>query len=120
MGKYVLVAFEEDDQATAFIRKVKAATDSGKSYGLAGVFHKPDSWCECERVPDTKLREQLARGKRTGMMIHRACKKPRQSAQNPLNLLGGEFVFNGVRVTFSLGEGGEVLRNFPLHLNKVN
>lgn len=118
MAKYVLVAFEDDRQAAGFIEKVNKATESGKSYGLAGVFQKPTSWCECPRVPDTKLRTELARGKRTGLMIHRACKKPRRTAQRPLNLLGGEFVFDGVRVSFDLGENGEILRNFPLTINR--
>jgi hypothetical protein len=77
MARYVLVAFEDNEDADNFIR----GTDSGaESLVVVGVFFKPTLFCECSQLG------RPSRGKRYGMNVH-SCGKPiRGQWQHPRNL----------------------------------
>lgn len=77
MARYVLVAFEDNNDADNFIR----GTDSGaESMEVVGVFFKPTQFCECPQGSST------SRGKKFGANVH-SCGKPIAGQwQHPRNL----------------------------------
>jgi hypothetical protein len=77
VARYVLVAFEDNNDADNFIR----GTDSGaESMRVVGVFFKPTLFCECPQIG------RPSRGKRYGMNVH-SCGKPIAGQwQHPRNL----------------------------------
>lgn len=100
MARYVLVEFEENDDAEKFVEainngKVFYTTPHRKLEGefsvvqpngdttVRALFAKPTQFCQCSNPGDRSVR-----GAKFGWYVHAACGKPKQSSwQHPRNLL---------------------------------
>lgn len=129
MGKYVLIEFDNDEQADRLCAQINTAQANGKALRLAGIFHKPPKKrCECVGVTQTtqmgrdRNNRVVARHKTTGFWYCRKCKRVRKGWQSPRNLLDdpnlpSNFFSKGLDKEASLhmnrdGEG--LVKNYPL------
>lgn len=100
MARYVILRFEDNGQAEAFIKSVQQNDvffshkneDGTGSYGYidkvrpVGLFAGPTLYCECPPHSETDARSQ-----KYGWWVHRKCSKPRRGNwQHPHNLLDPE------------------------------
>src|SRR5689334_9902659 len=98
MAKYVVVAFDIDTEADAFIETMNAATitmedNGGATVEVVGVFKKPTLFCEC-----TNRGDKSVRGAKWGWWLHKDCGKPKRgNIHHPWNLL-----FPGKKLTDQL------------------
>lgn len=86
MARYVVVEFDNDQTADAFISKINHATDAGKNYRVAGIFYRPTRWCECP-VSEGYTKGQVAIGAKYGCWNCTVCRRPRRGTHQPHNLL---------------------------------
>jgi hypothetical protein len=89
MAKYVLLAFDNDDEADSFTSTI---VDAGiaSSLTVAGVYKRPTMLCECPGKDDKSVR-----GTKWGWWLHKGCGKPKRgNVLHPWNLL-----FPGERLT---------------------
>jgi hypothetical protein len=79
MGKYVLLQFDDDEEAKAFINEVRKAQDpetrafcrdDWADFNVRAVWHKPDSWCQCG------TRSGWGKTKKLGLWVCADCKLP--------------------------------------------
>jgi hypothetical protein len=97
MARYVLLRFDDDDQADHFVEAIKQNDvffshknpDGTGNYGYitgvqpVGVFQSPTKFCDCEN----KLAPSV-RSKKYGWWVHPHCRKPKAGiSQQPKNLL---------------------------------
>jgi hypothetical protein len=69
--RLVLLEFEDPDSANAFVMNDNIAGQL--AFTVRGLFMLPTSLCECPGKKDIK---EYARGKKSGIWLHRKCKKP--------------------------------------------
>lgn len=96
MAQYVLLSFDDDDEAEKFIATARSkdyyvkAGEGGTFIGLenlgdvVGVFRKPTQFCEC--TPEEKRGTTGFRGPKYGWYVCGRCRKP------PAN--GNQVIFN--------------------------
>lgn len=119
MGRHVVITFDDPAQAAAFVAAVQvegAVFYQGEdthfknidlnTTRIAGVFVKPNDFCQCKYVRDM----DYVRGSKYGLYVHNYCKKPAGGhLQNATwNLFEEPEVINGVkrhRVHLSVREG---------------
>lgn len=82
MARLVVVDFDDNAQADAFIDKLKGK----KSFRVVGLFARPTSWCECPK-PTGYAKNEVVLGGRYGWWIHRLCRKPRRGTHQANNLM---------------------------------
>jgi hypothetical protein len=83
VAKYVLLAFDNDEEADAFSGML---TTEGASMTVRGVFKKPTQFCAC-----TDYNGKSVRGKKWGWWVHIKCGKPVEGHFHaPRNLLDEE------------------------------
>lgn len=87
MAQYVLLRFEDDNEAEAFIeRTVEYPTDI--DVGVVGQYKIPTRFCTCEMSPEEQKRTVEQRGKKYGWFLRPCCGKPsKYSGQVPVNIL---------------------------------
>lgn len=92
MAKYVLVAFDNDEDADAFAEMVPKSggpldhDNSGTRMFVRGIFKKPTQYCKCNPQSDKSVR-----GAKWGWWVCAKCAKPKQKHwQSPRNLLDKE------------------------------
>lgn len=80
MAKYVLVAFDKDEDADAFVKTVQDNREvlAGYHYDpmifeatVRGVWRKPTKFCDCKGHSGP-----YTRGQKYGWWVHVKCKKP--------------------------------------------
>ena len=78
MAKYVLLEFDDDNEADEFVRVVPGLyhidAHSLQSFKIVGEFKKPTSFCQC--TPEQKRGVFGARGSKFGWFVCGRCKKP--------------------------------------------
>jgi len=85
MAKYVLIAFDNNDEAEAFIGTIVTAGQA-PSIEILGVYQKPTLFCEC--APEAGDEDRSVRGAKYGLWVHKPCGKPHKGSwQSPMNLL---------------------------------
>jgi hypothetical protein len=87
MAKYVVLAFDNDEEADSFsstiINAGPAPEGSHQSLNVVGVFKRPTLFCECTTKDDKSVR-----GAKWGWWLHKACGKPKRGmTHHPWNLL---------------------------------
>lgn len=72
-GRYVLLEFDDQDSAMAFVTNPKEPELRG--YRITAMFMKPKRFCEC---PDKKKKAlgNWVKGKRTGLYLCSNCRRP--------------------------------------------
>lgn len=86
MARYVLVEFIDDGTADNFCKKISEATARGQKFRLAGLFAKPQKWCEC--TPSFGYhKNQVVMGSKYGWWVCSVCRRPRLGGHQPHNLL---------------------------------
>ena len=83
MSMYVLVEFDNDDQA----QRLVDAMQGKKAFRVVGLFKKPTKFCECPPMTDLQQSREVALGERFGWRVHRKCRRARKAPQAPRNLL---------------------------------
>lgn len=84
MARLVLVEFDSDSQAEAFIAKIDKAAKP--SFRIVGLFAKPMKWCSCPK-PTGYDKNEVVLGVRYGWWVHILCRRPRKGTHQPHNLL---------------------------------
>lgn len=78
MARYVLVEFEDNAKAKAFVEKVNgenAAIDMpARGFRVRAVWPKPTKFCECTKAD--RSQSSYRRGEKTGWWIHAVCGRP--------------------------------------------
>lgn len=93
MGRYVLLEFDDHEVAEQFVNDViqrNLDLAKKKKWGtvkVKGYFARPEKYCECGPIPQSKVRYEITRGKKYGWNIHRKCRRARPGPQLPRNLL---------------------------------
>jgi hypothetical protein len=96
MAKYVLLVFDEDEAADAFVHLIEQ--DSGPAWKfmreqikpqVRGIFKKPTKFCECTRLKG----RGFFRGKKWGWWVCSQCGRPTWQWAS-LNTLYGVLGFN--------------------------
>ena len=88
MGKYILLEFDNDDQANALCAQINTATAAGKAFRLVGIFKRPGRTCKCPRVRNTyKAKEMAKLGKKYGWWVCSDCHLPRLGGHQLVNML---------------------------------
>lgn len=76
MARYVLVAFDDNEDAEQFLLNFEA---SSENYGYKGtirsVYAKPTIYCDCS-VQGKRGEGGFTRGKKYGWWVHSSCGKP--------------------------------------------
>jgi hypothetical protein len=89
MAKYVLLQFDNDDDAAGFMTAFEnQPVDGDASVKIVAVYKKPTIFCDCE--PRT---EKSQRGAKWGWWLctNKGCGKPKRGAfQQPKNLIEPE------------------------------
>ena len=103
MAKYVLVEFDDDEDADAFAAMVSPSDVA--SMRVRGVFKKPTLFCDCP-----KPSEKNSRGAKWGWWLCRnpGCGKPQRGmGQSPTNLIDPEDRKRqiGRKIFFTIREG---------------
>ena len=86
MARYVLVEFENDEQADKLRQMIEAQTRAGKPYRIAGIFARPKTFCRCP-TPTGYHKNQIVRGSKFGWWVCVVCKKARKGSHNANNLI---------------------------------
>jgi hypothetical protein len=95
MAKYVLIQFDNDDDAEGFVGGL-TTTNPNASVKVAGIFKKPTLFCEC--VPQE---EKSARGAKWGWWICKKCGRCKKGQwQSPRNLLDPADILSKERTSF--------------------
>jgi len=82
MAKYVLLEFNNDEEADGFTGMIVGASVTG-SLTIKAVFKKPTQFCECVVKSDKSVR-----GRKWGWWVHKECGRPKRGIwQHPRNLL---------------------------------
>lgn len=84
MAKYILIEFDNDDQAHKMVEKIEGVESS--TYRIAGIFKKPVKYCECP-PRDAYVKTDFALGKAFGWWVHRQCRRPRRGTHSLVNIL---------------------------------
>jgi len=88
MPRYVLLEFDDTDQANRFVAKVLKKSVEGAPFYVRGLFAKPTKYCECGQLTDRRQGLEVRRGAKFGWMVHKPCGLPRkQHSISPRNLL---------------------------------
>jgi hypothetical protein len=84
MAKYVVLAFDNDEDADSFSGTILHGGPSAVgTIQIAGIFKKPTLFCECPGVSDKSVR-----GAKWGWWLHKDCGKPKRgNPQHPRNLI---------------------------------
>jgi len=86
LARYVLVEFSDDSTANAFCKRISEATANGQKFRLAGLFAKPQKWCEC--TPSFGYQKnQVVMGGKYGWWVCSVCRRPRLGNHQPHNIL---------------------------------
>lgn len=75
MAVYVLMSFNDEDQAHEFVRDTIAGMDVPCSGDICGIWKKPTKFCECTGGGG-KFAHAFTRGKKYGWWVHTKCGKP--------------------------------------------
>lgn len=122
MGKYLLLEFDNDDQAESLYARINDAAQRGKAYRVIGLFQKPPKKrCECtkrQRGRDNRIR----RHKKTGFTYCLECKRVLPGWQAPRNFLDSiklpaEYFSKRFAKEAQLhmdSKGEKPLKNFPI------
>lgn len=86
MARLVLVEFDSDAAADAFIQKIDSQTEKGKKFRIVGLFAKPTRWCGCPQ-DDGYSKNEVVMGGKYGWWVHIKCRRPRMGTHNPHNLI---------------------------------
>lgn len=95
MARYLLIEFDNNEQADALRAQIDAATRKGKAFRVVGLFARPGLNCRCsstraghvERITKTA---KPVRGTRFGFYVCPLCHKPRFGNQHPTNMIARE------------------------------
>ena len=105
MARYVLVQFDDNGEADAFVKALSIEggvffmgadghfrNSTVEKVNVLGVFAKPSKFCECAKPGDN-----LVRGAKLGWLVHRGCGKPLKNKwQHPRNLIDDGPVHKGL------------------------
>ena len=88
-SRYVLLEFDNAEQADKLREQVDRATRAGKSYRVVGYFAKPQApYCGCGKETETRNSPStLKRGKKFGWWVCTECKRPAASISGLVNLM---------------------------------
>jgi hypothetical protein len=123
MPRYVLIEFDDNAQADAFVAKTLLKEEKGAKYRVIGLFAKPRNFCQCPPSSQRQVASETARGVKYGWMVHRNCGRPRREASHsPRNLLDPEGTHPSRVASFLhlmgawAGEHrvGQILENYPI------
>jgi hypothetical protein len=82
MARYVLLEFDDDNDAEAFAEMVKHGAPEATMRAV-GMYKKPTMFCECPNPGDKSVL-----GKKYNWWVHKDCGRPKAGHwQNPRNLL---------------------------------
>lgn len=82
MAKYVLLEFDNDDEAEAFTSVLQDDIETAVMRAV-GVYKKPTIFCDCSNPGDKSVL-----GAKWGWWVHKECGRPKKGNwQNPRNLL---------------------------------
>ena len=84
MARLVLVDFDDNAQAEAFIAKLDNAGHS--KYRVVGLFARPNRWCGCPH-PLGYAKNEIVKGGAYGWWVHVICRRPRMGTHQAKNLL---------------------------------
>lgn len=125
MGRYVLLEFDNDELASAFVEKTLGqAVEKSRKKGaqlvrVRGFFARPKNYCECGPLSALEQREQVVRGVRYGWWVHRTCRKAIRGAHTPRNLLDPQNTPARQRDAFlHINERGPIA-NHPITLHEA-
>jgi hypothetical protein len=89
MAKYVLLQFDKDEDADAFVNILvqdEVSNPTKVTIRALGVYKKPTQFCACPDRLDPNAKSVV--GKKFGWYVHAACGKPRANGwHGPKNLL---------------------------------
>lgn len=84
--QYVVVEFDSDAEAEAFVTTINGSEGSSGSMRCIGQYKKPSMFCECPEKDDPD--RKVTRGAKWGILVHKGCGKPYSGMwQGPKNLL---------------------------------
>lgn len=97
MAKYVVVEFDNNEEADAFVSTLQG---DAASMRVVGVYQKPTKFCECADPGD---RSTL--GQKYNWYVHAACGRPKKLVwQKPRNMMKPEEVLSQRKVLLSVQE----------------
>lgn len=88
-SRYVLLEFDNAEQADRLREQVDKATRAGKPYRIIGYFAKPQApYCRCGKEIETRQSSStLKRGRKFGWWVCQECKRPSASISGLVNLM---------------------------------
>jgi hypothetical protein len=122
MGRYILLEFDDDDQAEKFGSKIIAAHARGARFSIIGIFQKPPTKrCECLNRSTEPKNTENRRHKKTGFWYCSRCKRVRPGWQSPRNFLDDPALTpnwfsrgQAKEATLHLDNQGRPLQNYPI------
>lgn len=104
MARYLVIEFDNNDQADALRAQINAATVKGKAFRVVGLFARPGKNCSCssshqEHVKRISKEAKPVKGQSLGLWVCPDCHRPRFGSQWPKNLIAREEILEPTTFT---------------------
>ena len=88
-SRYMLIEFDDAEQAGKLHAQIDAASHAGKPFRVVGLFAKPQApYCQCGKETTTRQQAStLKRGAKFGWWVCTECKRPAASISGLVNLI---------------------------------
>ena len=98
MPRYLLIEFDDNEQADKLRAQIDAATRKGKRFRVVGLFAKPKSFCRCGPETTTAGRGNPKKthqvGGRFGWLLCTTCEKPSSALSFLKNLVARDDIID--------------------------
>lgn len=96
MARYMVIEFDDDNQADALRAKIDIATKSGKGFRVVGLFARPRNTCKCyKEMKDYKVwGKEIVRGAKFGWWVCGDCRKALTRDHQLNNLMGKDDIID--------------------------
>lgn len=96
-ARYLLIEFDDEQQASRLRAQIDNATKSGKAFRVVGLFAKATKYCQCDPLNKvtTKTNDaRLKRGKKYGWWVCLECRRPDSRMAGLVNLIKPRDIIN--------------------------
>jgi len=95
-SRYLLIEFDNSEQADALRAQIDAATRRGKRFRVVGLFSKPGPrFCQCGKYENKRGQQStLKRGEKFGWYVCTECKLPAPIMSHLKNLIKPSDIIN--------------------------
>jgi hypothetical protein len=88
-GRYLVIEFDDDQDADKLRAQIDEATKKGRSYRAVGLFARPGKVCICSNIAAERgrSRDNVIRGAKFGWWLCTKCHRPRLGNHELKNLI---------------------------------